>query len=359
MSRGAPIVDAHLDMAMNVLLGRNYDFTAAEIRKIENARTQQCMVTLSELERGDVAVAFGTLFAGTTEYDADGTGIYQSPPDESARKQLDVYLQWEEAGKARIIRDRQALDAHLDAWRSDGKLGIVVLIEGGDSITSPGDLTDWWEAGVRVIGPAWGGTRYCGGTRRGGPLTPIGRDLLLGMRDLGFVLDVSHMAEESFWQALDVGPGRLIASHSNVRTLVPGNTLITGDRQLSDDMIRAIDELDGVIGINLFNGFLSPEWEVGVFGWLVTKVVTGVDATIGNSVTLDVVRAHAEHIAALIGWHRIGIGSDLDGGLGVDETPVELTSAADLRRVADVVPPEAGAGVLGENWLRFLAEVLP
>ncbi len=359
MTRGAPVVDAHLDIAMNVLGGRDYDLTAAEIRALENATRQQCMVTLRELERGDVAVAFGTLYTGTRRYDDDGVGIYASAPDESARRQLDVYLGWEADGKARIIRDRAALEAHLDAWRSDGTLGIVVLIEGGDSITSPDELPNWWEAGVRVIGPAWSATRYCGGTGRPGGLTPMGRELVAGMRELGFVLDASHLAEESFWDVIDAGPGRLIASHSNVRTLVPGNTLITGDRQLSDDMIRAIGELDGVIGLNLFNGFLAPEWEANVVGSLVTKVFTGVTPKVENSVTLDVVRAHAEHIAALIGWHRIGIGSDLDGGLGVDETPLELASAADLRRMADVAPPEASAGVLGENWLRLLAEVLP
>lgn len=76
-------------------------------------------------------------------------------------------------------------------------------------------------------------------------------------------------------------------------------------------------------------------------------------------VTLDAVRAHAGHIASIVGWHRVGIGSDLDGGLGVDETPVELDTAADLVRIGDVVPPEARAGMLGENWLRFLRGALP
>ena len=140
-----------------------------------------------------------------------------------------------------------------------------------------------------------------------------------------------------------------------------GGAIITGDRQLSDEMIQAIGSLDGVVGLNLFNGFLVPEWEAVIFGKLLPYVIPGpppVEAQM-NFVTLDAVRAHAEHIADLIGWHRLGIGSDLDGGLGEDETPVELRSAADLHRIADVVPAEARAGVLGGNWLRFLAEALP
>jgi membrane dipeptidase len=173
------------------------------------------------------------------------------------------------------------------------------------------------------------------------------------------VLDASHLAEQSFWDAVELGPGRLIASHSNARALVPGNTLMSDDRHLSDDMIRAVGELDGVIGLNLFNGFLTPDWEGEIVGSFVTRVFAGTARSFENTVTLDVVRAHAEHMANLIGWHRIGIGSDLDGGLGLDETPVELTSAADLGRVAEVVPPEAVPGVLGGNWLRLLAEALP
>jgi len=356
-----PVVDAHLDIAWNVLKGRDYDLTAAEIRSREGASaTTRCMVTLPELERGDVAVAFATLYTGTNSYDSDGAGIYKTAPDVDARRQLDVYLGWEAEGKVRIVRDRGALDAHLDAWAGDGKLGLVVLIEGGDSITSPDHLPEWWEAGVRIIGPAWSATRYCGGTRRPGGITPLGAELVAGMCELGFVLDASHLAEEAFWDAIELGPGRMIATHSNVRTLVPGGRLITGDRQLSDDMIRAIGEHDGVIGLNLFNGFLVPHWEAAIVGKLIPHLLAGPPAVgDANDVTLDAVRAHASHIAGLIGWDRVGIGSDLDGGLGVDETPAELESAADLRRIGEVAPPEARAGVLGENWLRFLQGALP
>ncbi len=355
-----PLVDAHLDMAMNVLMGRDYDSTAAEIRAKENKHREQCMVTLSDLARGDVGVAFGTLYTGPSGWGDDGLGTYKDPPDESARKQLDVYLGWEADGKARIIRDRSSLDAHLDAWRDDGKLGIVVLIEGGDSITTPDDLPEWWKAGVRIIGPAWSRTRYCGGTGRPGPLTDMGKELVTGMKSLGFVLDVSHMDEEAFWEALELGPGRIMASHSNARSLVPGGPIIAANRQLTDDMIRSIGEHDGVIGINLFNGFLTPEWEAAFIGASLPNALAGPPSRFAsNLVTLDAVRLQIEHIAALIGWHHVGIGSDLDGGLGLDETPLELESAADLGRVAEVVPPEARAGVLGGNWLRLLAEALP
>jgi membrane dipeptidase len=332
-------------MAGNVLIGRDHDLDAVDVRRLEEERRQAsggagakrplCMVTLRELERGGVAVACATLFVGTGTYDDEGLPVYREDPSESARRQLDVYLGWEADGKARIIRSRADLAAHLEAWERDAKLGVVVLIEGGDSIKAPDDLPNWFEAGVRIVGPAWSGTRYCGGTRRPGPLTPAGRELVVAMRELGVVLDASHLAEQSFWDAIEIGPGRIIASHSNARALVPG------DRHLTDDMIKAVAELDGVIGLNMFNRFLVPDWEPGV------------------EVTLEHVRKHAEHMASIAGWQRIGIGSDLDGGLGLDESPAELLTAADIGRVADVAPPEHREGVAGGNWLRLLGEALP
>jgi membrane dipeptidase len=357
----APIVDAHLDMAGNVLSGRDHDLTAEEVRRADDPARPKCMVTLRELERGGVAVAFATLFVGTTSFDADGMPIYRDPPDEAARRQLDVYLGWEADNKARILRTRGDLMDHLELWQEDGKLGVVVLIEGGDSITSPDKLGEWWDAGVRIVGPAWSGTRYCGGTRRPGGLTAEGRELIAGMREMGMILDFSHMDEAAFWECIDVGPGRVIASHSNARAIVPGGPLIAGNRQISDEMIKEIGERDGVIGLVLFNGFLTQEYEAALIGSLLTKVLLGPrpNAAAENFVTLDHVRAHAEHIANLIGWEHVGIGSDFDGGLGEDETPLELRTAADVGRVAEVAPPGFREAVAGGNWLRLLSDALP
>ncbi len=341
-SRTIPVVDAHLDMAGNVLGGRDYDLTAEELRAIEAKTDHQVMVTLRELERGNVAVTLGTLFVGTANFDDDGVGIYKEDPEEMALRQLDVYVGWEADGKARIIRSRADLDAHMTAWQDDGKVGVVILIEGGDSIASPDRLPVWFERGVRVIGPAWSATRYCGGTRREGPLTPLGHELVAAMKDLGVILDVSHMAEESFWQALDVGYHRVVATHANVRAIVPEHR---PERHLSDEMLAALGKADGVIGVVPANAFLDDsQW--------------GVDRS-GPPLTLDAVKRHLDHMAAVVGWDNVGIGSDLDGGFGVEETPLELDSVADLVKIGDIVPPDAREAVLGGNWLRVLSESLP
>jgi membrane dipeptidase len=94
----------------------------------------------------------------------------------------------------------------------------------------------------------------------------------------------------------------------------------------------------------LYNGFLDPSWRRGGS----TEVSVA-----------DHVRRHAEHIAGVAGWESVGIGSDLDGGFGRAECPVEIETIADLHEVGSMAPAEAREGVLGGNWLRFLRAMLP
>lgn len=158
------------------------------------------------------------------------------------------------------------------------------------------------------------------------------------MAESGMALDVSHLAEESFWQALDVWQGPILASHSNARALV--NT----DRHLTDDMISAIAAKDGMIGLVLANSFLKAGVSRG-------------DPK--ASVTLQDVQVQAQHIASLAGWRRLGIGSDFDGGFGRQEVPFELDRAADFRQLEVIAPLKERAGLLGGNWLEFLRRTLP
>jgi len=333
-----PIVDAHLDLAHNVLAGRDYTLEVADIRRAEAAEQLQCMVSLPELRKGNVAVVFATVYTGPNSWSDDGQPVYNAPPWDGARSQLAVYRRWSEEGRVRLVTSRRQLDSHLELWAEDGLTGLVFLMESADAIAHPRDLPDWWADGIRLIGPAWSRTRYAGGTHRPGGLTELGRELVARMAEQGIALDTSHLAEEAFWQALEIGAHATLASHSNARAIVDT------DRQLSDEMIGAIGDCDGVVGLNLYDEFLHPGW------------ARNADRP---QVTLDDVRRHAEHIAGLIGWDRVGIGSDLDGGLGLEETPTELGSIADLGRIGDVAPPEQRAGVLGENWLAWLRRTLP
>lgn len=346
-----PIVDSHLDLAENVTFcGRDLTLPVMELRKRENRTDQQAMVTLPELKRGGIAVVFGTIFAGTREEDASPEraalpGVYSTPEqaEANALAQIELYEAWEKLDRIRLIKSATDLEDHLHLWTDDRKPGVVMLMEGADPILHTDDLPKWWRRGVRMIGLTFGDTKYGTGMRAGtatfkpGGLTADGVVMLGKMAEIGFIWDISHLTEEGVLQGLELRHPRVCASHANVRALTPTN------RHLSDDIIRALAERGGVIGLTLGNSFLEPRWKEDQ----------------STPITLQHVRRHAEHIANLGGWKAVGIGSDLDGGFGLEETPLEIDTIADLHKLGSIAPPEHSDKVLGGNWLEFLRAALP
>lgn len=340
-------IDGHLDLAFNAVVHKRDLTRGVKAVRADEARThQELLVTLPELRRAQVGIVFGTLFAiprTALQYEGDAPPKWKAKlsyatPDEAhalAVDQLECYEQWEEEGHIRILRSQSDLQGHLAAWEGgDRTTGLVMLMEGADPIRTPDELTWWVDRGLRMVGPAWRSTRYAGGTGAPGPLTPAGKDLVRAMIAHDIPLDVSHLSNESFWDAMDLDPQYVLASHSNARAINPG------DRQMSDDMIRAVGASGGVVGIVLGDVFLHPD-----------------HAT--QPVALRDVRRHAEHIAGLIGWDQVAVGSDFDGGFGVQETPEALSRGADFSKLGKVAPAAARSGFLGGNWLRFLRRVLP
>ena len=352
------IVDGHLDLALNMVRNLvDHTLPIAELRRLEIYESQQAMTSLPEFTRGNVAMVFATLFAEPADL-GFATGVvthqgfsgYSTPEEAEAQglEQLAVYERWASEGLVRLITSQAVLEDHLRRWPQDRVPGLLVLMEGADPIKSVADLEMWWARGVRAIGLTWGRTRYAGGTGAPGGLTAMGRELLTAMRTRGLILDTSHLAEQAFFEALEFFPDRIMASHSNPRALLglEGQaTVIPADRHLSDEMIRAIGDRGGMIGLNLINYFLEPRW-------------TLTDQSVPVSIH-DQCKKLLEHNAALIGWDKLGIGSDLDAGMSLDCSPLELETIADFAKFADVVPTHAQAGVLGENWLRFLRASLP
>lgn len=351
------IVDAHLDLAWSSLAnGRDLARPVAEIRRAERRTRDNVMLTLPDLARGNIALVFGTLYAqpASLSFAQDlvsaHPGGYTTPAEARAQAtaQLEQYLRWEDGGHLRLIRHLPDLDDHLRRWPQDAVPGVVLTIEGADPILAPDEFDWWWRQGVRSVGLAWTGTRYAGGTGDPRGLTLPGRELLAAMRERGALHDASHLAEEAFWEALDLtAPGALIASHSNARALLTsaGRADLPPDRHLSDDMIRAIGSRGGVIGLNLMNSFLDADWTLQ-----------------GRAVPVrvrDQVARHWAYVSELVGWHSVGIGSDLDAGAGREESPEELDDAADWPRLAGAVPEEHREAVLGGNWLRVLRANLP
>jgi len=356
------VIDAHLDLAYNALaFGRDYRRSALETRALEQqsetpAVNGQCTVGLPELLAGNVAIVFGTLFTMPAHRALSRMDIVYRDAQEAHRQgmaQLDVYHRWADEGSGMTLIQRQSdLESVLATWSTpsggsepaERQVGMVLSMENAEPIRQPAELEVWVERGVRIVGPAWTGNRYTGGTGQPGPLTDLGRELVEMMADLRIGLDVSHMAERAALEALDRFEGVVLASHSNPQAIVPG------DRQLSDALIRGIAERDGVVGVALYNRFLSRDWRKGDRKELVTLT--------------DVVRA-VDYVCQRVGdAAHVGLGSDLDGGLGSESAPAEIDTVADLPKIAMAL---AGHGfeqkdvdaVMGGNWMRLLHRLLP
>lgn len=357
------LVDAHLDLAWNALtFGRDYARPALVTRELEAqtetpAHNGNTLLGLAELLLGRAAVIFGTLFASPRRFRlGEWDTLCYADAAEAHRlyaRQLDYYHRLVDEHPAfRLIGTKGDLESVLATWQSDDltkrRIGIVPLMEGADGIREPKEAEWWLERGLRVIGPAWAGTRYAGGTGEPGPLTPEGRRLLATMADLGLMLDLSHLSDESYLEALDRFPGVALASHSNPRALVKNPR--RPERFLSDEMIRRLAARGGVIGVVPHNRFLDSDWTLGE----------------GKArVTLDAVAAAIDHICQVTGSAaHAGLGSDFDGGFGVEGTPAEVDTHADLPKL-EAKLAERGygekdiAGVMSGNWIELLRRGLP
>jgi membrane dipeptidase len=357
------IVDAHEDLAWNILtFDRDYVLAAVETRQRERgmdapAHNGDTLLGWPDYERGKVAVVFATLFAAPArrqlgEWD---TQCYTTTEQANKvyRNQLDAYhrLADDHPDKFRLILRCADLEQVLSSWQrpevDENPVGLVILMENAEGVRAPGELDEWWEQGVRIIGPAWAGTRFCGGTHEPGPLTPEGYALLDAMVDVGFVLDLSHMDEKAALQALDHYSGAIIASHSNASALLKGTE---SNRFLSDRAIRGLIERNGVIGIVPYNRFLDPYW----------KPADG-----RQTITLEHIVSQIDHVCQLAGSaQHVGIGSDFDGGFGLQSVPAEIDTVADLQKLAPLLTEKGYTNndvraILGENWLSLLRQTLP
>lgn len=357
------IVDAHEDLAWNALtFGRDYLRSVDESRQREAGgeiprHNGETLIGWPQWVEGNVAVVFATLFASPRRAKlGPWERLCYDDPEEAHRlyaEQLRFYHEWAAANpeRLRLIGGRGDLTAVLAAWQamdSVRPVGLVPLMEGAEGIRHPEDLAWWVERGVRVLGPAWVGTRYTGGTGEPGSFSDAGRALLCEMARLGVALDLSHLSDEAVREATERFEGRLCATHANPRRLLPHAR--RPERHLTDETIRAVAERGGVIGVVLYNAFLLDGYTAG---------------TPREAVPLSLVADHVDYLCQLIGtpWH-VGIGSDFDGGFGLNRVPQGLNSVADLPRLGELLAArgygdEQVAAILGGNWLRFLRELLP
>ncbi len=351
------LFDGHLDLAMNAVeWNRDLTRPLEEIRRREAGKTDRKdrgrnVVCLPEMRRGHIGLCIATQIAHYVSPENPIIG-WNSPEIAWAitQAQLAWYRAMEDAGQMVQIVDREGLLRHVNLWQkdppNDAPIGYVLSLEGADSIISPAHLERAYEYGLRALGPAhYGEGVYSPGTGSEGGLTPKGRELLVQMRQLGIVLDVTHLTDEAFWEALELYDGPLWASHNNCRTLVPHQ------RQFSDEQLRALIERDAVIGAVFDAWMMHPGW------------VKGVTTPEQADLRIERIVDHIDHICQLAGSARhCVIGSDLDGGYGYEQCPRDLRSIADLQNLTGVLagrgyPPEDVEAIFHGNWIRHLCAI--
>ncbi len=357
------LIDSHEDLAWNILtFGRDYTLAAVETRQHEQGSLARqvngdTLLGWPDFQHGRVAIIFSTLFAAPERRRLGDWDHQCYADDEQANtiynRQLDAYdrLVGDHPEMFQKIEKKADLHSITSQWQrtdtGEHPVGLVILMEGAEGVRHPPELEQWFQRGVRIIGPAWAGTRYCGGTREPGGLTRDGYALLERMAEYHFTLDLSHMDEEAALQSLDTYPGTIIASHANALALLKGST---SNRHLTDRVIQGLVERGGTIGIVPQNIFLKPGWR---------------ESGERAEVTLEYVVAQMDYICQIAGDAKhVGIGSDFDGGFGLPSVPCEIDTIADLRKIIPILNQKGYtqddiANILGKNWQTFLENTLP
>jgi membrane dipeptidase len=357
------MIDAHLDLAWNALnMDRDLLKPVADIRASEQVMSDEPYrgrntVTFPELRRAKVPLCVATLLCRSgPDYKTRG-GWKRTDLDygvraaaySHAKGQMAYYRLLESQGHLRIITTSQQLQDHWAAWNRSPDttpIGIILSMEGADPIVEPKQVEHWFAEGLRAVGPAhYGRSHYACGTATEGPLSPAGVELLKEFMRVGMVLDVTHLADESFFHAMEVYEGPILASHHNCRALVPG------DRQLSDEQIRVLVDRDAVIGVAFDAWMMYPGWKRGT----TTPEVVGIEAAAD----------HIDHVCQVAGTARhSAIGTDLDGGFGTEQSPRDLDTITDVHKLEEILarrgytPIDIDAIFYG-NWLRFYSAALP
>ncbi len=353
------VFDAHLDLAWNALdWNRDLKLPVADIRRREQeqgmkAKGRGCnTVSFHALREGRVGIFIATLLARLLRPNLM-PAIQRYEAMESAHAcaqgQLAYYKALEAQGYLRFIKDWPTLDAHVKAWQRNetGRepLGFILSMEGADPVLSPEQIPEWYAAGLRIIGPAhYGPSPYARGHDMVGGLFEKGPALLRAMEKVGMILDVTHLCDGCFYEALDIYRGPVLASHHNCRALVDD------PRQLSDDQIKRLIQRGAVIGMALDTWMMVPGW------------IRGKTLPAEAGATLIKIVDHIDHVCQLAGSSRhVAIGTDLDGGFGREQSPADLDTIADLQKLLAMLRQrgyDAAAieGIMHGNWVRFFRE---
>ena len=299
---------------------------------------------------------------------------------ERAMQHVSTIHAWVDRHPDRLLFATTAADVRRA--KREGKVAIFIGVEGGHAIESSLDrLRELHARGVRYLTLTWNnGLPWAGssigvdGTRKGG-LTDFGRDVVREMNRLGMLVDLSHVSDSTFFDAIAVSSVPVIASHSSARALSDF------PRNLSDDQLRAIARNGGVVNVNFFSRFLDSEYRARAeaidaqiaaarrtlpagpdSGAAVARLTARRDSLLAAlpQTPFSVLIDHIDHIARVAGVDHVGLGSDFDG---VSALPAGMEDVTRLPRIAQALldrgysEPDV-TKMLGGNMLRVMERVL-
>ncbi len=365
----AIVIDTHADTTQR-LVDENYDL--AEPLKGGN-------LNFESAEKGNLSAEFFSIWVEPELY----KGHF-------ARRTLELIdAVYQQAAKHPDRMQMAFSPAEIEAAHGEHKLAALMGIEGGHSIDdSLGLLRDYYRLGVRYMTLTWsnsldwanssGDEGKAGVPHNPDGLTDFGKQVVLEMNRLGMMVDISHVADDTFWAAIKTTKAPVIASHSSARAIC------NAPRNMTDDMLKAVAKNGGVVQVNYYSAFISqayrdasiaqqPDVEKATEELKAKYKAEGKQVTYGDLEKLQREYAdriprpplsalidHIDHIAKVAGVDHVGLGSDFDGVSG--QLPQGIDSAADLPKITAALlargySAEDCRKILGGNLLRVFAEV--
>jgi membrane dipeptidase len=369
--REAFVIDTHNDMPTR-MLDDGYD---ADVRHPAGFRATEGNTDLPRLLESGLTAEFMAAWIDAPYADEPGAS-YQR-----ALQYLTAIHAFVDRHPGELLFATTAADVRRA--KCDGKVAIFIGVEGGHAIESSLDrLRELYARGARYLtltwnnGVPWAGSSIAVGDTYTGGLSAFGRDVVREMNRLGMLVDLSHVSDSTFFDAIAVSTAPVIASHSCARAL--NDT----PRNLSDDQLRAVARSGGVVNVNFFSRFLDPEHlrniqeiEERVRLARSAAPTSGPDGAAAHD-RIDAMRDalvaaipptpfgtlidHIDHVARVAGVDHVGIGSDFDG---VTALPQGMEDVTRLPRIAQALldrgyPDADVQKVLGGNMLRVMSQVL-
>jgi membrane dipeptidase len=365
----AIVIDTHADTTQR-LVDENYDLADP---------LNGGQLNLDSAKKGNLGAEFFSIWVEPE--------LYKGHDARRTLELIDAVYQQAAKHPDRMMMAFTATD--IEKAHREHKLAALMGIEGGHSIeNSLGLLSDYYRLGVRYMTLTWtnsldwanssGDVGKPGAPHNPDGLTPFGKQVVLEMNRLGMMVDISHVADDTFWAAIQTSKAPVIASHSSARALT------NAPRNMTDDMLRAVAKNGGVVQVNYYSAFISQAYrDASAAQEAEVKKATddlkakyaaeGKQLTYGELEKLQRSYAdriprppftalieHIDHIAKVAGVEHVGLGSDFDGVSG--QLPVGMDSAADLPNITAALldrgySAEDCRKILGGNLLRVMREV--